>query len=105
MSADVTTDASELPPLHERSPQGTEILRVEGLTKHFPLRGGLLNRTFAHVQAVDDISFDVKAGETVGLVGEEGRVMRLNAIPLIYYLLTVGILTVLFVYVLFPTVY
>ena len=72
MSADVTTDASELPPLHERSPQGTEILRVEGLTKHFPLRGGLLNRTFAHVQAVDDISFDVKAGETVGLVGESG---------------------------------
>lgn len=47
----------------------------------------------------------VAALATVGLVGEEGRVMRLNAIPLIYYLLTVGILTVLFVYVLFPTVY
>ncbi|MFP4634298.1 MAG: ABC transporter ATP-binding protein [Nitriliruptoraceae bacterium] len=72
MSADTTTETAQLPPLHERSPLGTEILRVDGLTKHFPLRGGLLNRTFAEVQAVDDISFSVRAGETVGLVGESG---------------------------------
>jgi oligopeptide/dipeptide ABC transporter ATP-binding protein len=52
--------------------RGTEILRVEHLTKHFPLRGGFFNRQVGAVQAVDDISFTVRAGETVGLVGESG---------------------------------
>ena len=42
-----------------------------GLTKHFPLRGGLLNRKGV-VQAVDDVSFAVAAGETLGIVGESG---------------------------------
>jgi oligopeptide/dipeptide ABC transporter ATP-binding protein len=58
--------------LHRRSPLGTEILRVENLTKHFPLRAGVFNRQYGAVQAVDDISFTVNAGETVGLVGESG---------------------------------
>jgi oligopeptide/dipeptide ABC transporter ATP-binding protein len=58
--------------LHQRSPLGTEILRVENLTKHFPLRAGVFNRQYGAVQAVDDVSFTVKAGETVGLVGESG---------------------------------
>jgi len=44
----------------------------------------------------------VAALATVGLVGEEGRVMRLNLIPLVYYALGVGVLTALFSYVLFP---
>ena len=35
----------------------TPLLAVDGLTKHFPLRGGLLNRTQAVVHAVDDVSF------------------------------------------------
>ena len=48
------------------------LLAVDGLTKHFPLRGGLLNRTQAVVQAVDDVSFQVEAGETLGIVGESG---------------------------------
>jgi peptide/nickel transport system ATP-binding protein len=48
------------------------LLAVDGLTKHFPLRSGLLNRTKAVVQAVDDVSFAVGAGETLGIVGESG---------------------------------
>jgi oligopeptide transport system ATP-binding protein len=41
------------------------LLRVQNLVKHFPVRGGV-------VKAVDDVSFDVRRGETVGLVGESG---------------------------------
>lgn len=48
------------------------LLRVESLTKHFPVRGGVLNRRVATVQAVDGISFDVRRGETLGIVGESG---------------------------------
>ena len=48
------------------------LLVVENLTKHFPLNGGLLNRTKAVVQAVDDVSFEVRTGETLGIVGESG---------------------------------
>ena len=48
------------------------LLRVRGLTKHFPVRGGILLRTQGHVHAVDDVSFDLDVGETVGLVGESG---------------------------------
>ena len=48
------------------------LLIVENLTKHFPVRGGLLNRQVATVQAVDDISFSVRKGETLGIVGESG---------------------------------
>ena len=48
------------------------LLSVKDLKKHFPIRGGLLNRTVAHVQAVDGVSFDVKRGETLGIVGESG---------------------------------
>ncbi|MDE0177647.1 MAG: ATP-binding cassette domain-containing protein, partial [Gammaproteobacteria bacterium] len=48
------------------------MLRVRGLTKHFPVRGGLFLRTTGYVHAVDDVSFDLDVGETVGLVGESG---------------------------------
>lgn len=49
-----------------------DLIRVENLTKHFPVRGGVLQRTIAHVQAVDDVSFTIKKGETLGMVGESG---------------------------------
>jgi lactate permease len=47
----------------------------------------------------------VAALATVGLVGEEGRVIRLNLVPLVYYTLFVGLWTTLFAYVLFPGVF
>jgi oligopeptide/dipeptide ABC transporter ATP-binding protein len=48
------------------------LLAVEELTKHFPVRRGLLGRTTALVRAVDSISFTIDAGATLGLVGESG---------------------------------
>lgn len=50
----------------------TNLLRVENLKMYFPLRKGLLQRTYAHVKAVDDVSFSVDEGETFGIVGESG---------------------------------
>ncbi|MDY6894188.1 MAG: oligopeptide/dipeptide ABC transporter ATP-binding protein [Thermotogota bacterium] len=48
------------------------ILKVENLKKYFPVRAGVFKRTVAQVLAVDDISFEIKEGETLGLVGESG---------------------------------
>lgn len=49
-----------------------DLIRVEHLTKHFPVRGGILQREIARVQAVDDVSFTIKQGETLGMVGKSG---------------------------------
>jgi peptide/nickel transport system ATP-binding protein len=48
------------------------LLTVKNLRKYFPVRGGILGRTKAMVQAVDGVSFSVKKGETLGIVGESG---------------------------------
>ena len=48
------------------------LVEVDGLVKHFPIKGGLLQRQVASVQAVDDVNFTVTRGETLGLVGESG---------------------------------
>ncbi len=51
---------------------GRPLLEVVGLQKHFPIKSGLLGRTNAVVRAVDGITFNVNAGETLGIVGESG---------------------------------
>ena len=48
------------------------LVEVSGLKKYYPVRGGLLRRVVDWVQAVDDVSFEIYAGETLGLVGESG---------------------------------
>src|SRR5512137_2431137 len=48
------------------------LLEINELVKYFPVRSGLMQRVSAWVQAVDNISFNIKEGETVGLVGESG---------------------------------
>jgi peptide/nickel transport system ATP-binding protein/oligopeptide transport system ATP-binding protein len=51
---------------------GAPLVQVRDLVKHFPVRGGVLQRTVGWVQAVDGVSFDIRRGETLGLVGESG---------------------------------
>ncbi len=58
--------------LSETTPGREGLVTVRDLVKHFPVKGGILQRTVAHVRAVDGISFDVSPGEVLGLVGESG---------------------------------
>jgi oligopeptide/dipeptide ABC transporter ATP-binding protein len=54
------------------SSNGNDLLRIEDLVKHFPIKAGLLKRTVGQVRAVDGVSLSVKSGETLGVVGESG---------------------------------
>jgi peptide/nickel transport system ATP-binding protein len=61
-----------LAPAEDRGGPSQPLLIVSGLRKYFPVRGGFLNRQVATVQAVDQVSFAVRKGETLGIVGESG---------------------------------
>ena len=54
------------------STNSDDLVVVEDLVKYFPIRSGLLQRVTAQVKAVDGVSFTIKRGETLGLVGESG---------------------------------
>ncbi len=57
---------------NEASPNGPPLVEVDHLTKYFPITTGFLARKVGDVQAVNDVSFTVARGETLGLVGESG---------------------------------
>jgi len=59
-------------PTRDRGGPAQPLLIVSNLRKYFPVRGGILNRTVGHIQAVDGMSFSVMKGETLGIVGESG---------------------------------
>lgn len=60
------------PDPRETTDRPEPVLKVEGLRKVFPVRKGLIRRTVGSVKAVNDVSFEIHEGETLGLVGESG---------------------------------
>jgi peptide/nickel transport system ATP-binding protein/oligopeptide transport system ATP-binding protein len=54
------------------STENKDLIQVKNLVTYFPVRSGLFQRTVAWVQAVDDVSFSIRAGDTLGLVGDSG---------------------------------
>lgn len=59
-------------PVVRRASAGKNLLEVRNLRKYFPIRSGPLRTAAGHVAAVDDVSFDLREGETLALVGESG---------------------------------
>src|SRR6478752_9619059 len=63
----------ERAPEQTGAPSGDVLLEVRDLKKYFPVKsGGVIRRTVAHVQAVDGVSFSLRRGGSLGIVGESG---------------------------------
>jgi oligopeptide/dipeptide ABC transporter ATP-binding protein len=56
----------------QKNGNSNDLIQVKNLVKYYPVHGGILRRVVAWVKAVDDVSFTIKEGETLGLVGESG---------------------------------
>jgi peptide/nickel transport system ATP-binding protein len=70
---DGTTVAQTPPAAEKPTTDGTPLVEVRNLVKHFPItRGLIIQKQIGAVKAVDDVSFDVRKGETLGIVGETG---------------------------------
>ena len=65
-------DAQDPSPARAETDAGAPLLEVEDLQVHFPIRRGLLKRVVGHVKAVDGLSFAIREGRTLALVGESG---------------------------------
>src|SRR3954453_17372705 len=68
----MTTVALPSTPTSSAKAAGTPLVEARDLVKNFPIKGGVLQRTVGILQAVDNVSFDIRRGETLGLVGEAG---------------------------------
>jgi peptide/nickel transport system ATP-binding protein/oligopeptide transport system ATP-binding protein len=64
----VATDSTSV----SASSNGNDLLRIESLVKHFPIKAGFFRRTVGQVRAVDGVTLSVRSGETLGVVGESG---------------------------------